>query len=365
MHACIIAPIIVGAASLGHATTASDDGTQWVSASDRRFEIRGLPFFQENEGHWWRLPLRAQGSIPDIVWETSKSPSGARIRFRSDTTTLAIRYACAKTQPVCNNFSLYGEAGCDLYIDGQYAATALPPASSDIGQVLVTDLTRKVRTFCLYLPLYTDVAIEAIGLNPGAEILPAPAFADPRPVVFYGTSITQGGCAGRAGLSYEAMLCRQLNLDFVNLGFSGCGRGEPEVAELVAEVDASCYVLDFSQNNATVDELEEAYVPFITTLRKRRPDTPVLCITPIYWAYESINTDWKNRQDQMRAVVREAVRLHVEGGDTALRVVEGFDLLGPGREDGLIDGLHPNTLGFYWMAQGLVPHIEEVLRIDR
>lgn len=361
MGAYVITSFLLGAASLGQ--SAADDGTRWISASDPQFEICGLPFFSENDGHWWRFPLRAQGSVPDLVWETSKAPSGARIRFRSDTTSLAVRYECDKTQPALNNFSLHGEAGCDLYLDGQYVATVIPPATAETGHVFVTDLTKQMRTFCLYLPLYTEVSIDAIGLDSGAEILPAPPFANPLPVVFYGTSITQGGCAGRAGLSYEAMLCRQLNLDFVNFGLSGSGRGEREVADLIAEVNASCYVLDFSQNNATVEELGKAYLPFIDTLRERHPDTPVLCVTPIYWAYESINAPWKDRQEQMRMVIRDAVQQRVGTGDTNVRVVEGYELLGPSKEDGLIDGLHPNTLGFYWMAQSLVPHIQSVLGV--
>src|SRR6185312_1958929 len=100
-----------------------------------------------------------------------------------------------------------------------------------------------------------------------AKISKARPFTPAKPVVFYGTSITQGGCASRSGMSYQAILGRQLNLDFVNLGFSGNGKGEPAVADMVAEIDASAFVLDFAKNNPTVESLREVYEPFLTTIR--------------------------------------------------------------------------------------------------
>src|SRR5208283_5052762 len=112
-------------------------------------------------------------------------------------------------------------------------------------------------------------------------------WALPRPVVFYGTSITQGGCASRSGMSYQAILGRMLNIDFVNLGFSGNGMGEPEMAQAVGDIDAACYVLDFGQNNQKVEALEKVYAPFLATLRAKHPDTPILAITPIYSAREA------------------------------------------------------------------------------
>src|SRR5437660_1058190 len=98
-------------------------------------------------------------------------------------------------------------------------------------------------------PQDSRLDINGLPLVADATIAKASRFASPKPVVFYGTSITQGGCASRPGMSYQAIVGRQLNLDFVNLGFSGNGKGEPAVADMVAEIDASAFVVDFSQNN--------------------------------------------------------------------------------------------------------------------
>jgi lysophospholipase L1-like esterase len=205
------------------------------------------------------------------------------------------------------------------------------------------------------------VKVLGIGLDPQAHVQPAKPFALTKPIVFYGTSITQGGCASRSGMSYQAILGRMLNADFVNLGFSGNGLGEPELARTVAGLDASCFVLDFAQNNPTVESLAQAYAPFLETVRSKRPETPILVITPIYSSRESWSRD--ARLEDMREWIRQVAAQRIAAGDRHIEIVEGTDLLGPSRGDGLVDGTHPNDLGFQWMAEGLAGRIAKVLRL--
>jgi lysophospholipase L1-like esterase len=228
-----------------------------------------------------------------------------------------------------------------------------------VEHIYFQDLPRKERELTFYLPLYKPVKVIGLGLDSEAKISKARPFAVSKPVLFYGTSITQGGCASRSGLSYQAILARQLNLDFVNLGFSGNGKGEPAVANMVAEIDASAFVLDFSQNNPTLESLREVYEPFLATIRTKHPKTPIIVITAIA---SSRPTD---RLDQMRQHVRDVARRRIGEGDRLLTLVEGETLLGSGRLDGLVDGVHPNDLGFQWMAEGLAPHIARVLALER
>ena len=242
-----------------------------------------------------------------------------------------------------------------------YYSTAIAPkdATSDkpIEHVFFENLDRQDRELTLYLPLYKPVKVLGISVDSDAKTTRSPAFANDRPVVFYGTSITQGGCASRPGLSYQAILARQLNLDFVNLGFSGNGKGEPAVAKMVAEIDASAFVLDFSQNNPTVDSLREVYEPFLTTIRTKHPTTPIIAITAIAASRES------ERLTQMRQHVRDVVNRRISAGDRYLTLVEGPSLLGSNRLDGLVDGVHPNDLGFQWMADGLAPYLAKALAL--
>jgi len=335
---------------------------EWLPPTDPRFEIRGLPFHEENGGRLWRMPARAEGRIPPAVWTLSKCPSGGRIRFRSDTAALAIRLAYP-TLPGMRNMHAFGQAGVDAYVDGQYARSVAPRSATQVADFLFRNVERRERAITIYLPLYLAVAVEAVGVEPGAAILPAPAFSVPDPVVFYGTSITQGGCAGRPGNSYQAILGRGLNVDFVNFGFSGAGKGEPEVAELVSEVTASCFVIDMAQNNPSVESLAAAYPEFIRILRRRHPAVPILCVTPIYAATELPGTAVEKNYPAMRETIRRVVRERIDAGDPSIRIVEGYDLLGPRQGDGLVDGTHPNDLGFQWMAEGLAPHLRELLNL--
>ena len=226
------------------------------------------------------------------MWDLAQQPSGGRIRFRTDSTAVAIRLEYPY-QPDSRNLHYFGQAGVDLYANGVYTGTAIPEKGGAPGKVVefvyfnYPDQPRMEREIALYLPLYIPVKVRGIGLDPASHIRPAKPFALAKPLVFYGTSITQGGCASRPGMSYQAILGRELNLDFVNLGFSGNGRGEPALADAVAAIDAAAYILDFAQNNETAESLQAVYAPFLETIRRKHPETPIVCITPIYAAREN------------------------------------------------------------------------------
>jgi lysophospholipase L1-like esterase len=335
---------------------------RWIAPAN--LEIDGLPWFSENKGEFFRFPLRSQDNIPHDVWNLAKSPSGARIRLHTDSTTLAVRLEYP-SGPEMRNMHAFGQTGVDLYVDGSYWGTATADKDAKPGKIYehvyfdLHDQPRHEREITLYLSLYKPVKVLGIGADPEAKITAAKPFAAAKPVVFYGTSITQGGCASHPGTAYQAIVGRMLNVDFVNLGFSGNGKGEPEVAKLVAEIDASAFVLDFAQNNPTVDSLRQVYAPFIETLRSKYPQTPIIVITPIFAARENQGPDAK--LDGMRALIRQVAAARIASGDTHLQIVEGTDLLGPGRADGLVDGTHPSDLGFQWMAEGLAPRLKKIL----
>jgi lysophospholipase L1-like esterase len=360
---CVAFSLTLGAA-LGAETT--NVSLRWFSLPNASVAVHGLPWYAENNGALTRLPLRSKESFRPAVWSLAQSPSGGRIRFRTDTRVLALRLAFP-SPPNMANMHAYGQTGVDVYADGVYISTAIADKAARASNVLehvsfdFVDKPRTEREITLYLPLYKPVKVCGIGVDKDAKVsLPKP-FALPKPVVFYGTSITQGGCASRPGMSYPAILGRMLNVDFVNLGFSGNGLGEPEVARAVAEIDAACFVLDFGANHKTFDDMERAYAPFLETLREKHPHAPILALTPIYTVreirFESLGRDWSKRREH----IREVVNRRVAAGDNHLHLVEGTDLLGPSRADGLVDGGHPNDLGFHWMAEGLAPSLRKLL----
>ncbi len=332
----------------------------WIPATDPRLDVRGLPWLAENKGELIRLPQRLKDELPPPVWNLGLSPSGGRIRFRTNSTRLAIRLEYP-SPPNMANMHAFGQTGVDLYLDGVYRSTATAPkdAAPDkpVEFVFFEGLPGTTRDVLLYLPLYKPVKVLGLQIDDGAEIQPARRFAASKPVVFYGTSITQGGCASRSGMSYQAILGRQLNLDFVNLGFSGSGKGEPAVARMTAEIGASAFVLDFALNNPSVESLREVYEPFLATVRAKHPNVPILAVTPIGRAREDARTAG------MRQLITDVVKAKIAAGDKLLTLVDGLSLLGPHQLDGLVDGSHPNDLGFQWMADGLAAPLAKALSL--
>ena len=359
---------LVACSVLVTALLGEEPALRWIQPSSEQLEVDGLPWFRENGGELIRLPAKLKDTYRKPVWELAQSPSGGRIHFRTNSTALAIRLEYPEP-PGMKNMHAFGQTGVDLYADGVYRGTAIDDRDAKPGAMqehtYYRDQPRTDREITLYLPLYIPVKVIAIGLDAEARVVRARPYALKLPLVFYGTSITQGGCASRSGMSYQAILGRMLNADFVNLGFSWNGLGEPELARTVAEVDASCLVLDFAQNNPTVESLAQAYGPFIQTIRSKHQETPILVITPIYSAREAWSRD--ARLEGMRELIRKVAAERIAAGDRHLEILEGTDLIGPSRGDGLVDGTHPNDLGFHWMAEGLASRLSKVLglRLER
>ncbi|MGZ4974848.1 MAG: SGNH/GDSL hydrolase family protein [Limisphaerales bacterium] len=339
---------------------------RWMPLLNSAFEIDGLPWFHENGGSLSRLPVRSKSTFRKQVWSLAQCPSGGRVRFRSDSSVLAIRLEYSSA-PNMANMQTFGQCGVDLYVDGAYMVSAVPDKEARTGKVYETTLfdfskqPRVEREITLYLPLYKPVTVIGIGFDKEAKLSKAKPFSVSKPVVFYGTSITQGGCATRPALSYTAMLGRQLNIDFVNLGFSGNGLGEPEVARAVCDIDAACYVLDFGANHKTFDAMQKVYAPFLDAVRAAHPNSPIVVMTPLYTSREkrmpSLGADWVRR----RKFIEQLVYDRQKGGDKKLFLVDGAKLLGQTPDEGLVDGGHPNDLGFYWMAQRIAPTLQHAL----
>jgi lysophospholipase L1-like esterase len=323
-------------------------------------EVNGLPFWEENQPDLYRLPKSIKDDVRKPVWRLSQSPSGGRIRLRSNCTTLSVRLEYPH-QGNMKNMHVFGQCGVDLYVDNNYVRTAIPKDSTYIEFTFFEDRPKEIRNLTLYLPLYSSVKVLAIGVNKNARFEKPLPFVVEKPVVYYGSSITQGGCASHPGMSYQAILSRNLNVDFVNQGYSGNGMGEPEMAEAIASMDASCYVMDFGVNLPTADSLNKVYGPFLDLLRARRPDTPIIAVTPIYNAHEFWGA---NKATHMRDIVRKEIARLREAGDKNIILVEGFELLGPEYGDGFVDAVHPNDLGFQAMAEGLQPYVARILNIS-
>ena len=175
-----------------------------------------------------------------------------------------------------------GTKGLDLYtwVDGAWRFVNSGRPTGKVNQAtIIANMEPVEREYMLYLPLYDGVISLSIGIDAEASIS-VPRTAIPvrtKPIVFYGTSILQGGCANRPGMAHTNIISRRLNREIVNLGFSGNALLDYEIAEVMSSVDAGVYVLDFVPN-ASSDQIYEKMETFYRILRDKHPRTPIIFI---------------------------------------------------------------------------------------
>ncbi len=219
---------------------------------------------------------------------------------------------------------------------------------------LVNGLSREMREYAGYLPLYNGVDRLEIGIDSGAKfepILPSKV----RPMVYYGTSICQGACASRPGIAYTAIIGRMFNEPVINLGFSGSGKMDEGVVDLLAELSPSIYIIDCLPN-MNAEQVKSRTAPLIRTLRKAHPETPILLVEDRSFAQSPLYPDLQRAHEDRRKELYQAFRAAKDSGDPALFYLKGDRLLGTDSE-GTTDGSHPNDLGMMRYAEALRPAI--------
>jgi lysophospholipase L1-like esterase len=327
----------------------------WTDALRLGIEGRGFP----DAAHPYdRLPADARGRVSDAVWTLQQHSAGMAVRFRTTSPEIGVRWRLRFPELAMDHMPATGVSGVDLYaqVGGRlrYAGTGRPTEYPVNSTRLPGSGDGQPCTFLLYLPLYNGVeSVELeVGDGHGLEAA-APAASSTRPVCFYGTSIVQGGCASRPGMAYPAIVGRHLGLPTVNLGFSGSGRAEPEIAELLSRLDPAGYVLDPLPNMAT-DTVSERMEGMVRALRRAHPDTPILLVehlrfTKLPRADERQGwEEWQRKNDALRDVT---VRLANEGLCRIRRL--GWQGLIGDDEEGTVDGVHPTDLGFARMAASI------------
>ncbi|HOW68302.1 MAG TPA: SGNH/GDSL hydrolase family protein [Candidatus Paceibacterota bacterium] len=350
-------------ASLLGTDAAPGESRQPIAFPDPRLEVCGLPGFNEDKPVLRRLPLRLKDQFRPAVWSLAQAPSGGRIRFRTDSTTVGL----AAENPDFSNMhhmASVGENGFDLYVGRDYLGSAWPDATGKIVKEWTIGSERKMHDVTLYLPLYKAVTVHELSLDAGARLESPAPYDVTHPIVYYGSSITQGGCASNPGGACQAILERKLNADFVNLGFSGNGLGEPALAKAICELDPSCVVLDFWAN-PSAEQYASALPPFVEILRQKWPRLPILVTSPFHFPAEDLGGQVAREQSAKRATAREFVKQHRRGGDRKIWFVDGLDMLSPEQTDGLVDGVHCNSLGFSYLAQGLESPLRKALHHRR
>jgi hypothetical protein len=324
------------------------------------FLIEGTVFPDvDKESPYDRFPLSYKEKVRKEVWDLSKCSAGISIRFLSNSTAINVKWELLNDEKM-NHMAETGIKGIDLYckVDNkwQYVNTARPTAKENMF-LLINNMSAKMREYKMYLPLYDGVLKMEIGIDSLSKI-EKPAKNDRPPIVFYGTSITQGGCASRPGMAYTNILSRKLDLECLNFGFSGNGKMEKPVAELISGIDASCYVID-GTGNMTPMEVHENAVPLVEIIRSKHPTTPVVFVECTMFEKAFLEDSTKNSIRNKNAALKTEFEKMVKKGIPNLYYIDNIGSLGIDHE-ATVDGVHFTDLGFLRFAEFLLAKFERM-----
>ena len=331
----------------------------WLDAAQDPFVLYGAV----SAAPYLRMPLEVAKTVSEGVYELARHTSGIRLRFRTDSPYIAIH--CEWDQVfLLNNMTPQGIRGFDMYevtdVDNkQHLVRPLfrTPVEAPHGYDSIVPVSGKMTDYVLNFPLYNEVKKLCIGVSKSARFETPATYANKLPVVFYGNSITQGGCASRSGNSYQNYLSRMMNMDYINLGFSGCGKAEDAMVEYLKTLSMSVLVCDYDHNAPSSEYLRNTHYKMYETIRKAQPDLPYIMVTRS--DHHGRPIDFVNRQIIMESYIKAR-----QNGDENVYIIDGsMFFAGENYDDHTVDGCHPNDLGFYRMAQGLYPVLYSLLHV--
>jgi hypothetical protein len=338
--------------------------TRWLNPSEGPAQMSGFAWFDQDR-IYRRMPATPLEALPQSVDSLANCTAGGTIRLRTDSPRLMLRVELRGPARMVH-MAPTGEAGFDVYIGEPGAerfagVTKFDSAQADY-EVTLLNVERRWRDLTLHFPLYQGVNRVEVGIAGDASVEPPTPQIDEPPLLFYGTSITQGGCATRPGMAYPAILARRLQRVCLNLGFSGSGRGEPEVARALSTIDACrLFVLDYDANCPSAEHLQQTIPVFVEILRERHATTPILVVSRVPSALEFDRPDGDATRLERMQAQREAVEAIQTAGDPAIQFLDGSLLMGADHYECTVDGSHPTDLGFLRMADGLEPVLRQIL----
>ena len=346
-------------------STLGDVEVSWHDVRKPPFSLHGF-YAPETEPFFRRLPSDVAESTSDAVDKLSRESAGGRVRFSTDSPYIAIR---AKFLVVgrASHLTLISSAGFDLYIDSEFGGRyvrefRMPHDMKDSYEQIIHLDCGKMRSFTVNFPVHSVVESLEIGLAPNATVKAAAPYRDMEPIIIYGSSIVHGTAASRPGCIYPAILSRELNADFLNVGFSGNAKGEPVLAEYLAGLPMSIFVCDYDHNAPNVEHLEQTHHRFYEIIREKNPDVPYIMITrPNYYNALLNSEDVMNRRD---VVMRSYLRAR-EKGDKNVYFIDGTGFMtAPHQYDMMVDRVHPGDAGFMRMADIIGTVIRHIIETN-
>ncbi|MBO5646579.1 MAG: hypothetical protein J6S59_05640 [Clostridia bacterium] len=323
---------------------------------DAPLQVFGVPEY-DRTGELRRLP-------DEVIAATAVSEKlglrcpGARLGFRTDSESFTV-HITFKTLEIDKGMSIYASQSASVFIgphaESRFAGLVSPPDYETFSFEKSFKKANAMEDVLIFFPRNELIEDISVTFAEGSEVLAPTPYRIAPPVVFYGSSITEGGCCSNHHNAYSAILSRKLDMDFVNLGFSGAAKGEIAMAEYIAGLDMSLFVYDYDHNAPNCAHLRDTHYPFYKRFRELRPDVPILMLSRP--ASESV---YKNDN---RDVILNTLHKAREAGDMNIEFIDGNTFFGRDSELCFVDNVHPNDLGFYKMACTIEPVLRRMLKL--
>lgn len=343
-------------------TTIGDVPVTWYDTRKEPFVIYGL-YNPTTEDFFHRLPMDVAAASSPAIEKLSQECAGGRVRFATDSAFIAIR---VKFRVVgrSSHLPLVSSAGFDLYLDDEFGSRyvkefRMPHDMADSYEQIIQMKNRPgVHSYTINFPVHSVVETLEVGLDPDAQLLPGKKYRDYAPIIFYGSSIVHGTAASRPGYIYENHICRMLDMDYINLGFSGNAKGEQPLNEYMADLPMSVFVCDYDHNAPSPEYLEETHHRIYETIRKKNPTVPFIMITrPNYWTNPNTEDTLQRRDVVMRSYLKARAT-----GDKNVYFIDGTAFFADAQVyNCTMDHIHPNDTGFMRMGETIAVLIRHIL----
>lgn len=326
-----------------------ENAVKYMDIREKPFKIHGI--FDVQPDNFFRLPFEFAKTVSAAVEKQMRGGAGVRVRFATDSPYVAIK---AKLEGFCEqpHITFVAEKGFDLYTEknGKFTFHNVfyPPLDLENEIVGITRFDdTEMRNIIINFPIGTGVVDFKIGIKENSLLCEPDSYINKKPVVFYGSSITQGFAASRPGNAYENFISRELNIDYINLGFAGSALGEQAMAKYISKIPMSAFVLDYDHNSPNISHLKDTHFDFYKTVRDVNPDLPIIIITR---PDAGGSKDTSDRRD----IIFETYKKAKSVGDRVYFVDGGKFFPEKLKYDCTADWCHPNDLGMYYMARGVL-----------
>ena len=340
--------------------TITENGIKRYNIPHSSFDLYGI-FYDEKNGRFMRMDKDIADQVNEGVKILAMHTCGGRLRFSTDSDKLEIIVTYAELWRM-SHMALEGSGGFMLVEENEDGSTGfykmLSPTFDQLnGYTLSVHLpTGKMRNYILWFPLYNQVTGLTIGLDEKATVTSGRKYKEMKPILYYGNSITQGGCASRPDNAYASLISKWNNIDFINLGFSGSGKAEDIMVDYLTTVDCSLFVCDYDHNAPDAGYLEQTHYRLYERYRQVRKDVPILFLTA--------PTDEPRDMDERAArykVIKKTYDRAKKQGDQNVYFMDGRKLLNMAdRMNCTVDGTHPTDLGFYYIAKKIYKKLGQI-----